>query len=49
MIPAEPKKLNEARGMITADYQNFLEKEWIKELRAKYAVDLDSAVLKTLR
>ncbi len=34
----EPKLLNEVRGLMTADYQNYLEKEWIKELRAKYPV-----------
>ncbi len=32
------KKLDEARGLITADYQNYLEKKWIKELREKYPV-----------
>jgi len=29
--------LNEA-GIITADYQNYLEKEWIRDLRVKYQV-----------
>ncbi len=33
-IPAGPKKLSEARGVITSDYQNFLEEQWIKQLRA---------------
>ncbi len=32
------KELNEARGMITADYQNYLEKEWVETLRKKYPV-----------
>ena len=35
VLKPEPKQLNEARGLITADYQNYLEKEWIRELRAK--------------
>ncbi|MEY2937879.1 MAG: hypothetical protein RL062_468 [Bacteroidota bacterium] len=34
-IPAGPKKLSEARGVITSDYQNFLEEQWIKQLRAE--------------
>lgn len=42
IIKPEPKKLSEARGLITSDYQNYLEQEWIKELRAKYKVDLNS-------
>ncbi|MEI7499160.1 MAG: peptidylprolyl isomerase [Bacteroidota bacterium] len=33
-----PKELNEARGLITADYQNYLEKNWITALKAKYPV-----------
>jgi len=28
-----PKSLLEARGLITADYQNYLEKEWLSGLR----------------
>ncbi|MCF8276010.1 MAG: peptidylprolyl isomerase [Flavobacteriales bacterium] len=31
-----PKTLKEARGLVTAEYQNYLEKEWINELRGKY-------------
>jgi peptidyl-prolyl cis-trans isomerase SurA len=43
------KKLNEARGLVTADYQNFLEKVWIAELRAKYPVQVDYELLKTIK
>lgn len=43
-IAPEPKQLNEAKGLITADYQNFLEKEWIKQLKAKYPVKVNQAV-----
>ena len=32
------KTLPEARGLATSDYQNYLEKQWIQELRAKYPV-----------
>ncbi|MGD9993889.1 MAG: peptidylprolyl isomerase [Salinivirgaceae bacterium] len=44
----EPKKLNEARGLITADYQNFLEKEWLKELREKYPVSIHQEVFNAM-
>jgi len=45
LIAPEPKTLNEAKGLITADYQNYLEKEWIKELRTRYPVDVKKEVL----
>jgi len=49
IIPAQIKKLDEARGLITADYQNFLEKEWLKELRQKHSVKVDQEVLETIK
>ncbi|MFN8167135.1 MAG: peptidylprolyl isomerase, partial [Bacteroidia bacterium] len=38
LISSGPKSLEEAKGLITADYQNQLEKEWIESLRTKYPV-----------
>jgi peptidyl-prolyl cis-trans isomerase SurA len=40
-----PKSLDEARGLITADYQAYLEEEWIKELKAKYPVTINENIL----
>ncbi len=45
ILPPEPKKLNEAKGLITADYQNYLETEWIKSLRDKYDIQVHEEVL----
>lgn len=45
IIEPAPKTLDEAKGIITADYQNYLEKEWIKQLRAKYPVSVNQDVL----
>jgi len=45
VLEPSPKSLDEAKGIITADYQNYLEKEWIKELRGKYPVTVDEKVL----
>lgn len=49
VIKPEPKKLNEARGIITADYQNYLEQEWIKELRNKYPFEINKEVLSSIK
>jgi peptidyl-prolyl cis-trans isomerase SurA len=49
VMEPEAKKLTEARGLVTSDYQNFLEKEWIAALKEKYAVNVDRSVLGTVK
>jgi peptidyl-prolyl cis-trans isomerase SurA len=49
ILPAAPKKLEEAKGMITSDYQTHLEQEWIKELRSKHKYSVDKNVLYTIK
>jgi peptidyl-prolyl cis-trans isomerase SurA len=49
VLDPEPKTIDEARGLITADYQNFLEKAWIKELRSKYEVNVNDSILEQIR
>ena len=44
-----PKLLKEAKGMITAEYQNYLEQEWIKELRARYTYEVNKQVLHSIK
>jgi len=48
ILPPQPKELNEARGLATADYQEYLEQEWIKQLKAKYPVVINKEVLQQL-
>lgn len=48
VVAPEPKLLSEVRGAMTADYQNYLEKEWITELRTKYTVNVDREVFNTI-
>ena len=42
-LPSGKKTLNEARGPITSDYQNYLEKAWLESLMAKYPIIVDQA------
>ena len=49
LIKPTTKTYAEAKGMVTADYQNTLEKDWIASLKAKYAVNIDKAVLATVK
>lgn len=48
IIPKRQKTFNESRGFVVADYQKYLEKEWIKELKVKYSVNINNDVLKSL-
>ena len=43
-----PKSLQEAKGLVTADYQNYLEKEWIEVLKKKYDYHVNEGVLDSL-
>ncbi len=49
VLEPTPKTLKEARGLVTADYQNFLEKEWIAELRGKYKYTANRDLLKQIK
>jgi peptidyl-prolyl cis-trans isomerase SurA len=49
ILPQSPKQLSESRGMVTADYQNHLEAEWLKYLRGKYSVSVDDSVLSSVK
>ncbi|MDD3321978.1 MAG: peptidylprolyl isomerase [Paludibacter sp.] len=40
-----PEDYTDVRGLVTADYQEYLEKEWIKALRGKYTVSINKDVL----
>lgn len=45
----EPKKLDEARGQVTSDYQEYLEAEWLKSLKEKYPVTINQDLLKKIK
>lgn len=44
----KPEDYTDVRGLVTADYQDMLEKQWVAGLREKYAVTVDEEVLKTV-
>jgi len=49
VVAPTPKTLDESRGLVTAAYQDRLEKDWIAQLRAKYKVVTDPDVLYSIR
>ncbi len=49
LLEPEIKPLSEIRGLVTADYQTYLEKKWINELRNNYDIEVDKKVLKKIK
>jgi len=48
IVPPTTKVLSEARGYAVADYQDFLEKKWIQDLRKEYPVVINESAFKGL-
>jgi len=49
LLAPTPKSYQDSKGLVTADYQTYLEKEWIDSLKKKYAVQIDKTVLATIK
>ena len=43
-----PENYTDVKSLVIADYQDYLEKEWVAALRKKYTVVVDEAVLDTV-
>ena len=46
--PAGYQSIKDARGYIVADYQDYLDKNWIEELRRTYSFSINSSVLEKI-
>lgn len=49
ILAPQPKPLKEVRGLVTAAYQNYLEKQWVEELREKYDYQINREVLLSIQ
>ncbi|MBK9253861.1 MAG: peptidyl-prolyl cis-trans isomerase [Saprospiraceae bacterium] len=49
ITPAKNKSLSEARGYVVADYQDFLERQWIDQLRIEFPVQINKEVFTQLK
>jgi peptidyl-prolyl cis-trans isomerase SurA len=48
-IPPQPKSFQEARGSVLADYQNYLENQWLQQLKEKYKVQVNQEVFREIK
>lgn len=46
VLPVQDKQLNEVRGKVISDFQNYLDKSWIQKLRNTYNVTVNKKTLK---
>ncbi len=49
VLEPQPKTLREARGLVIADYQNYLEGKWIESLKEKYPVKVHQDILLSIK
>ena len=48
VISPKPKRLQDARGLVSSDYQDHLEKRWVKRLREEYTIEVNDEVLRSI-
>ena len=48
LLKKGPEDCTDVRGLVVADYQEMLEKEWVAQLRRKYTFSVNDDVLKTV-
>ncbi|MBO4810523.1 MAG: peptidyl-prolyl cis-trans isomerase [Prevotella sp.] len=48
LLKKGPEDYTDVRGLVVADYQEMLEKEWVAQLRRKYTFQVNEEVLKTV-
>ncbi|MFI5150429.1 MAG: peptidylprolyl isomerase [Bacteroidia bacterium] len=49
ILMPSPKALADAKGAVTSDYQNYLEKSWVEALRKKYPVSINKDILSQVK
>lgn len=45
----QPEEMADVKGMVSSDYQDALEQQWVEELHKKFKVNVDQKVLKQLK
>ena len=45
VLPPQLKELDEIKGIVIADYQNYLDQQWVSTLRQQYLVEINDNVL----
>jgi peptidyl-prolyl cis-trans isomerase SurA len=49
ITPAGPKKIEECRGKVINDYQQFLESNWITSLKSEFDVKVNKVIFESVK
>ncbi|MBF6608672.1 MAG: peptidylprolyl isomerase [Flavobacterium sp.] len=49
LLPAGPKSLEDAKGRVINDYQQYLEENWVKDLQQEFSVTVNREVFEELK
>ena len=49
ILKKNPETYTDVKGIVTADYQEYLEDKWIKDMRKRYKIWIDQEVLNSLK
>ncbi|MNL79225.1 hypothetical protein D3C87_2057800 [compost metagenome] len=49
VLPAGPKTLDEAKGKVINDYQQYLEENWVSDLKKEFKVEVDKQVFEKVK
>ncbi len=44
-----PESMNDVKSLVTSDYQNKLEHDWVEKLKSRYPVKVNEKVLKKVK
>ncbi|MDE7096573.1 MAG: peptidylprolyl isomerase, partial [Muribaculaceae bacterium] len=44
-----PEVMTDVKSLVTSDYQNQLESDWVEKLKARYPVKINEKVLKKVK
>ena len=48
-LPVDVKPLSACKGLVTSDYQDFLEKKWTEDLHKEHSVEINQELLKEIK
>jgi peptidyl-prolyl cis-trans isomerase SurA len=48
-LPAGPKTLDECKGKVINDYQQYLEENWVKDLKNEFKVEVNQTVFESVK